>query len=194
MKTFMKRLFFASIALFLSCSSPAALTTSYGPEAARLAILIRQDVHKVAPVDTFELARHVIKLSHEYNIDPLLILAMVKVESDFKPSAHSGAGAIGLMQLMPIVIREVGSDISISKKSDLYDPYKNLHLGVHYLTYLLEKYHFNLQKALIAYNLGPTALNSKISQRNFIPVNYFKKVMISYQNYQKKMKLFPEVT
>lgn len=163
----------------------------------RIAALISQELpnpegkpkkkQKVETLDVFEFARHVVSLSRDYDVDPLLVLAIIKVESGFKPSAKSYVGAIGLMQVMPIVIRAVGSEVQVSSSAELYDPYKNVLLGIHYFTFLRDKYENNIQNALSAYNLGPTALDARLNRQDNVDTSYSRKVMKCYEAFQEKM-------
>ncbi len=86
-----------------------------------------------------------------HNIDPALVHAIVKVESDFNPYALSRKGAMGLMQLMPqtAVNMKVGNS---------FNPNENIDGGVKYLRYLIDRYEGNLSLALAAYNSGETAV------------------------------------
>jgi soluble lytic murein transglycosylase-like protein len=191
----LKKTALLGLAVLSACAAPIASAPRYERDVVRVASLIAGEIDSRESLDLFSLSRHIVALSHYYNLDPLLVLAIVKVESQFKPDARSFAGAIGLMQVMPIVLREVGDEIAVRKREDLYDPYKNLHLGIHYLTFLLEKYDHNLQNALVAYNLGPSALDSRLSRkRQEIPLTYYRKVMQFYKAFLERFETAPEVT
>jgi soluble lytic murein transglycosylase-like protein len=82
-----------------------------------------------------------------------LVRAVVQVESAFNPLARSPKGALGLMQLMPPIIREFGV-------KNPFNPGDNVRAGVAYLRRLLDRYQNNETLALAAYNAGPTAVDN----------------------------------
>ncbi|WP_373213576.1 transglycosylase SLT domain-containing protein [Ruminococcus sp. 5_1_39BFAA] len=89
-----------------------------------------------------------------YNVPVALLIAMAKVESEFNPNAVSGAGAIGIMQLMPATAAGLGV-------SDPYDPRQNIMGGAKYIAQNIEQFknHSNgLELAIAAYNAGPNAV------------------------------------
>ena len=92
-----------------------------------------------------------IAAAQRHGLDPELVLAVVGVESAFKPDAVSNKGAQGLMQLMPRTARELGV-------ADPMDPAQNLDGGTRYLRMLIAKYGGDLGRALAAYNAGPGAV------------------------------------
>jgi soluble lytic murein transglycosylase-like protein len=86
--------------------------------------------------------------SATYHLDPDLVNSVIHAESGFNAHAVSPKGARGLMQLMPGTANQLGV-------SDAFDPQANVEGGSRYLRELLERYNFDLVKALAAYNAGP---------------------------------------
>ncbi len=87
------------------------------------------------------------RCAERYSVDPRLILAVIKVESDFNPMARSSSGARGLMQLLPTTAARFGAH-------SVEDPAENIEAGTQYLRYLLDLFKNDVDKALAAYNAG----------------------------------------
>jgi soluble lytic murein transglycosylase-like protein len=92
-----------------------------------------------------------IATARKHGLEPELVLAVVGVESAFRPEAVSPKGAQGLMQLMPATAASLGVE-------DAFDPEQNLEGGVRHLGALLALYGGDLQRALAAYNAGEGAV------------------------------------
>lgn len=90
--------------------------------------------------------------ARRHGLDPELVLAVVSVESGFRPQAVSPKGAQGLMQLMPKTASELGV-------ADAFDPEQNLDGGVRHLGSLLSQYGGDVRRALAAYNAGQGAVD-----------------------------------
>ncbi len=95
-----------------------------------------------------------------YQLDPHLILSIIRTESHFRPRAVSSAGAIGLMQIMPTTGAWVAEKNGIEgfAVDDLYDPETNIRFGSWYLHYLIGRF-VDIETALAAYNAGPGAVD-----------------------------------
>ncbi len=88
------------------------------------------------------------KYAAQNGLEPSLVRAVIKTESDGNPRCVSRAGAMGLMQLMPDNVKEAGI-------SDPFDPEQNIAAGTKQLAGLMAQYHGNLDLALAGYNAGP---------------------------------------
>ncbi len=112
------------------------------------------------------------------NIRPELVAAVVQAESRFKPAARSGAGAVGLMQLVPKTGRWMGA-------RDLTNPAQNIAAGSKYLKYLHGRFDGNETKMLAAYNAGEGNV------RRFGGVPPFKETrsyVVKVRNYENEFK------
>jgi soluble lytic murein transglycosylase-like protein len=117
------------------------------------------------------------KLSKEFNVDSLLMHALIRTESAYNPDAISKAGAVGLMQLMPGTAKRYGVN-------DRHNPTENIRGGIQYFRDLLKQFNKDIRLALAAYNAGENAV---IHYGNKIPPypetqNYVTKVMAFYKS------------
>lgn len=131
-----------------------------------------------ASITDQELEEAVAHYAREYQLSPALVMAVIKVESDFNPLVISKAGAVGLMQLIPETAIQHGV-------KNLYDTRDNVAGGVKHLRYLLDRYHGNVRLALAAYNAG----QRKVDRYRQIPPyqetrSYVQKVMGYYRDYR----------
>lgn len=120
------------------------------------------------PADLLRLAypilygRLVMENAQRYDLDPLLLLALVRQESLFSPWAQSYAGALGLTQVMPATGQWIAERLQVEGYRDdlLLRPHVSLHYGAWYLDLLLGLYERDWIAALVAYNAGPGNLSN----------------------------------
>lgn len=107
------------------------------------------------------------KAGSTYRIEPALILAMMRIESDFNPEAESKAGAKGLMQIMPPTAMWLAKQMNWGQH-DATDPVFSAYAGAYYLRHLTDKLG-NMQRALAAYNAGVSRVQHWLDQRGALP-------------------------
>lgn len=135
------------------------------------------------------IARHIVEISAQENIDPLYVAAVISIESRFSSSAQSYAGAVGLMQLMPGTAKEVARKrrSNAHTPGHLVDPRTNIKLGIDYLKFLERRYRSDRYLALAAYNWGPANVDQANQRRKRIPGSvrdYSRTIMGRLQNWR----------
>lgn len=110
----------------------------------------------------------IVEESARAGLDPLLVVALIEVESEFEADAASVMGARGLMQLRPATARWVAEREGVEFSPELLaaDVTLNVRLGVRYLGYLLGSFRGRLDLALMAYNAGPNRLRAALRARS----------------------------
>jgi len=129
--------------------------------------------------------------SAKHNLDPILIAALIEVESGFQSLAISPMGARGIMQIMPEVGKAIAREIGLREDSGyeaflpehLDDPVLNIKLGIYYL-YDLKKSFRSLNLALAAYNVGPTEMRNRLENDIEFPIEFTNAVLSVYRKYQ----------
>lgn len=94
------------------------------------------------------------RYARRYRLDPVLVMAIIWVESRFDPQAKSHAGATGLMQLMPRTAKALRDKLDLPA-TPLSDPAHNIQLGCYYYARLLRRFRGRRDLSLAAYNAGP---------------------------------------
>ena len=109
-----------------------------------------------------------------HNVDPSLVRAVIKVESNFNPNAVSRKGAMGLMQLMPQTARSLNV-------TNPFDPQQNVDAGVRHLKQLMESYGGDVKLSLAAYNAGAGAVARSAGVPRFAETrNYVNRITQLY--------------
>jgi soluble lytic murein transglycosylase-like protein len=163
------------------------------PTSAKLSDAIRKDskafelfagfhdaTEKQAVLEEVPFAEDIVEAAGTHEVDPLLVAAVVEVESTFDPEAGSHKGAVGLMQLLP-------STAGMSRKK-LLDPDANLDAGSEYLAELIERFDGDLALALAAYNAGPRNVRNYEGIPPFPETQaYVEKVLGIYVGYHRQL-------
>jgi soluble lytic murein transglycosylase len=191
----MRRRFLLGVAVFGILIILPSLRFSSGPED-RLSSETRQTylfLKQRLDLDDemlMELARLIKEESARNHIDYRLVLALIQVESNFDAHAVSEMGARGLLQIKPSLARFLVRELDIEWKGPhtLHDPKENLRIGIHFLSTLKEQFG-NLEKALLAYNVGPTRLRDIVEAGGISDRSFARKVM---REYRKNILLLPD--
>src|SRR6202522_3124108 len=111
-----------------------------------------------------------------HNVDPNLVRAVIKVESNFNPNAVSRKGAMGLMQLMPQTARQLNV-------ANPFDPQQNVDAGVRHLKQLMENYKGDVRLTLAAYNAGAGAVARSSGVPRYAETqNYVRRITPLYRD------------
>ncbi|MCR8643745.1 lytic transglycosylase domain-containing protein [Paenibacillus sp. N1-5-1-14] len=134
-----------------------------------------------------------------YNVDPLLVAAIIRVESNYKPNETSKKGALGLMQLMPETAKWINEFGRLSGSMDkVMDADFNIQMGSWYVNFLLNQYNGDMVMAVAAYNAGQGNVKKWImngvwdgTEKNSVQIPYgetrhfVQRVLYYYHKYYK---------
>jgi hypothetical protein len=143
-------------------------------ERVAVASLVEQQLEERMALDDRDrrrLARTIVLEADGAGMDPLLVLAVIEVESSFDPAAESHRGATGLMQILPATLRGVAEREGLGEVDPL-DPVDNVRVGVRYLRRCLESFPASEALGLMAYNAGPNRVLSLL-RGGQVPVRFF---------------------
>ncbi|KZL93823.1 lytic transglycosylase domain-containing protein [Clostridium magnum] len=164
-----------------------------------LIILIMNAKNIVKTFFPLKYSENIIKYSKEYNLDPFLVAAVIKTESNFDEGAKSNKNAYGLMQITPDTAEWAAEKMNINsfKTEMLYNPDFNIRMGCWYLNNLKEEFNDNNELVLAAYNGGRgnvqkwlKSAEHSVDGKNlhYIPFKetdkYIKKVKVNYNIYK----------
>lgn len=148
-----------------------------------------------------EYSEYVTYYADKYDLDPLMLYAFIRTESNFDPKADSDAGARGLMQITEVTFDWIKTKIAPTEDltfEDLYDPETNIRFGSYFVSYCLLRYQDDLATAAAAYHSGWGTVDGLLSQAEYSADGktldhypypqmrlYVKKITSSYQRYQE---------
>lgn len=148
-----------------------------------------------------EYSEYVTYYADKYDLDPLMLYAFIRTESNFNPKADSDAGARGLMQITEVTFDWIKTKIAPTEDltfEGLYDPETNIRFGSYFVSYCLLRYQDDLATAAAAYHSGWGTVDGLLSQAEYSADGktldhypypqmrlYVKKITSSYQRYQE---------
>ena len=140
----------------------------------------------------------------KYGIDPMILYAFIRTESNFDPNVDSNADARGLMQITEVTFDWIKTKIAPTEDltfDDLYDPETNIRFGTYFVCYCLKKYDNHLATAAAAYHNGLGAVDALLTETQYSTDGvtlehypypqmrqYVKKITESYQHYSEIYK------
>src|SRR6266498_1467860 len=145
----------------------------------------------ITDAEIWNLSEVIWEESFKRKVDPLLVLALIQIESGFQHTAVSPSGARGIMQIMPdtgkslakLLGREHGLRPIAFRPESLDDPQLNIRLGVYYLHDLMKQFR-NLSLTLSAYNVGPAEIQNQLDNDLELADEFAALVLDAYQRYK----------
>lgn len=145
-------------------------------------------------------SEYVTYYADKYEIDPLILYAFIRTESNFNPDAQSDAEARGLMQITEITFDWIKSNIAPTEPltfDDMYDPETNIRFGAYFVKYCLLRYENDLATAAAAYHSGTGTVDALLADSEYSADGktltaypypqmrrYVQKITASYERYQ----------
>ena len=137
-----------------------------------------------------ELADVIFQECKKYDYDPLFLMALILTESSFKRGQVSSKGAKGLMQIRPFVGRSLADKMGVewADSLTLFQPDLNVKMGSLHLFEMILKFK-DVRKAIISYNLGETALRSRVRLNEPLPKSFLNRVIDNYNLLKEKYQI-----
>jgi soluble lytic murein transglycosylase len=147
-------------------------------EIAGLRALLETRHTGLARSEVEQLAHTIVAEAQRNDLDPVLVMALIQVESRFDSFAASPVGALGLMQVLPSTGEEIAAELGIPwhGPQTLFDPLANVRIGTAYLRQLSQRYE-HLPTALAAYNWGPGRIDRRLRRGTSLPKDYPRLVL-----------------
>jgi soluble lytic murein transglycosylase len=150
---------------------------------------IQNENEKLEDKELRTISRMVYDESMRYNVDYRLILAIMKVESNFRHDVVSEQGARGLLQVKPSLARYIAEDVGVKWRGaeTLDEPETNIKIGIHFFSRLIEDFQ-NINMALHAYHVGSTRLREILTEKKKPQRLYLNLVL---DEYDRNITLLP---
>ena len=151
--------------------------------------LLASRTDRFAQEETMHIAVTVVRAAERHGLDPLLLLAVMEVESSYRRRGRSPVGALGLMQVMPTTAEAFAEAAGVDWRGarSLLEPETNIEIGAAYLAYLLERFGDDREVALAAYCHGPTAIRRSLRANGYLEERergYARKVLAVLRDLQ----------
>jgi len=157
------------------------------PSLVRVRSLLAARATRLAPPQRERIAETLVKVERESGISVLLLVALIEQESRFDPLAKGPRGSLGLMQVRPFVGEDFAARNGIPWQGPrtLFDPVVNVRIGTGYLVELLERFG-SQERALAAYNMGPTRLGRRLARGDARTPAFVRRVLQDYEGLQRE--------
>jgi soluble lytic murein transglycosylase-like protein len=154
--------------------------------------IVKANRPDIRDAEAWKISETIFRESSGYGLDPMLVLAMIDVESKFQYAPVSPAGARGIMQILPDVGKALAEESGLMRGVSVHgfqpehldDPIFNIKLGIFYLQDLKKTFR-SLNLALIAYNLGPTEIRNRLENNIEFSEEYAATVLAAFRKYKK---------
>ncbi len=159
----------------------------------RISEMLVSRAPNMQPSDRARVAGAIESAHRTHRVDPMLVLAVIRQESNFRPDAHGPGGSIGLMQVRPFVAADVAKRHSIpwAGARTLLDPAANVQIGACYLGEMLEMYD-DPALAISAYNMGPYRVRRLVARGKPVRPAYLDSVLKHFQAMTSEFGLPPQ--
>ncbi len=153
----------------------AAAVAQPDPDLALIDSVLAKRAPELGLVLRAQVSRAIAEEARRAGYDPLLILAIIDVESDFDVDAVSSRGARGLMQIKPATLHWFAEKqgLRLTREEMAADPALCVRLGIRYLRSLQDRFGGDLSMALMAYNAGPDRIRQAIRERSLDPYRFY---------------------
>ncbi len=154
--------------------------------------IVKSNRPDISDAEAWRVSEVILEESEKRRLDPMMVLAVIQVESGFQYTTVSPMGARGIMQIMPetgkflteTLSNEYGLHLASFRPESLDEPLLNIRLGVYYLHDLAKQFN-SLNLALLAYNAGPGEIQNRLVNNLALSDAYTTMVFDAYHSFKK---------